>query len=123
MTIVRRAVAVALLAGACLLSFAPGAAAHALLQSSEPASGAQLNRPPDAVTLVFTEEPEPSLSVVHMLDTSGTSYERGAPQRVAENRKALRVAVRPLSQAVFTVTWRVVSRVDGHVTAGSFAFG
>lgn len=119
----RRVAAVVLLAVAGLFAFAPAASAHALLRSSVPASGAQFDRAPDAVTVVFTEDPEPSLSIVHVLDASGTSFEQGRPQRVPGDQKALRVAVRGLSKGVFTVTWRVVSRVDGHATAGSFAFG
>jgi copper transport protein len=119
----RRVGAVLMLAVASLFALAPGASAHALLRSSVPASGAQLDRAPGAVTLVFTEDPEASLSVVHVLDSSGTSFERGRPQAVPGNPKELRVAVGALSSGVFTVTWRVVSRVDGHVTAGSFAFG
>jgi len=119
----RRAAVVVLLAGVSLLLLSSGASAHALLRSSVPASGAQLDRAPDAVTLVFTEDPEPSLSVIHVLDVSGASFEKGRPQPVPGDRAALRAAVRELPKGVFTVTWRVVSRVDGHVTAGSFAFG
>jgi copper transport protein len=119
----RRVAAVLLIAGICLVVLAPGAAAHALLRSSDPAVGGQVDRGPDEITLVFTEDPEPSLSVVHVLDTSGTSFERSPPQRVPGAARTLRVVVRGLSQGVYTVTWRVVSRVDGHATAGSFAFG
>jgi len=36
---------------------------------------------------------------------------------------ALNVALRPEGNGVYTVSWRTVSRVDGHVTAGAFAFG
>ncbi len=119
-----RRVAVALLvAGACLVALAPGASAHAVLRSSEPSSGEQVGRAPAEITLVFTEDPEQSLSVVHVLDTNGASFERGVPQRVAGEPRTLRVAVRDLAEGVYTVTWRVVSRVDGHATAGSFAFG
>jgi copper transport protein len=119
----RRVAVVVLLAGAGLLLLSPAASAHALLKSSVPASGAQLDGAPGAVTVVFTEDPEPSLSVVHVLDASGAAFEKGRPQPVPGDKKALRVAVRDLPKGVFTVTWRVVSRVDGHLTAGSFAFG
>jgi copper transport protein len=123
MGIVRRVAGVVLVAGVCLVALAPDASAHALLRSSEPSAGEQVDRPPDEVTLVFTEDPEPSLSVVHVLDTAGQSFERSPPQRVPGDARSLRVVVRGLSQGVYTVTWRVVSRVDGHATAGSFAFG
>lgn len=118
-----RAAAVLLLAGASVLALAPVADAHALLSSSEPASGAELQTPPDDVTIVFTETPEQSLSSIHVLDASGAPFEHGRPLTVPGDTKALRVRVRPLPQGVYTVAWRVVSREDGHATAGSFAFG
>jgi len=37
--------------------------------------------------------------------------------------KELRVALPRLADGVYTVSWRTVSKVDGHVTGGSFAFG
>ncbi len=119
----RRAAAVLLLAGASLIALAPAADGHALLSSSVPASGAQPDKAPDAVTIVFTETPEPSLSSIHVLDASGAPFERGRPTPVAGQPKTLRMRVKTLPQGVYTVSWRVVSRVDGHATAGSFAFG
>lgn len=124
MTGARRVAAIVLVAGACLVALAPGASAHALLRSSEPSSGQQVDRPPAEITLVFTEDPEPTLSVVHVLDTDGVPLERGGPQRVPGEPRTLRIGhFGTLAEGVYTVTWRVVSRVDGHATAGSFAFG
>jgi copper transport protein len=115
--------AVAILLGIATLFAAPAAGAHALLQSSVPAAGAQLDGAPAAVTIVFTEAPEPSLTLIHVLDTSGGSWEKGRPHKVPGQPKALSVAVKPLPTGTYTVSWRAVSRVDGHATAGAFAFG
>lgn len=117
----RRAAAVLLCVGAALGLFAPDAAAHALLHSSVPADGAQLNTSPKRVFITFTEEPEPSLSIIHVLDVNGTTHEMG--KLSVAGRRTLAIAVGPLSRGVYTVAWRVVSRIDGHVTAGAFAFG
>ncbi|MGH2771307.1 MAG: copper resistance protein CopC [Actinomycetota bacterium] len=119
----RRALVVLLLAGVGLVLAVPNAGAHALLSSSEPAEGAQLDRPPGMVTLTFTEEPELALSTVRVLDAAGSSWEEGRPTRPVESPRSLGVRVRPLCQDVYTVTWRVVSRADGHATAGAFTFG
>ena len=119
----RRAVVAFLLAGAGMIALAPAANAHALLRSSVPASGAQLDHAPDAVAIVFTEIPEPSLSSIHVLDTAGNPYEKGRARPVPSNRHALRVDLKPLAKGVYTVAWRTVSRTDGHATGGSFAFG
>ncbi|MDQ4130468.1 MAG: copper resistance protein CopC, partial [Actinomycetota bacterium] len=114
-----------LLASFALFVVAPAApaSAHALLRTSEPADGARVETAPSLVTLVFTEQPEPGLASVQVLDPSGGSVERGPPEPVAGNPLSLRVPLKPLPEGAYTVAWRVVSRVDGHVTAGAVAFG
>jgi copper transport protein len=97
--------------------------AHALLRASTPASGAVLPQSPGAVTLTFTEEPEPTLSTIHVLDSAGAVIDRAGAQVVPGNPLQLRVSLGPLPNGVYTVTWRTVSRVDGHVTGGVFGFG
>jgi copper transport protein len=122
-TAVRRALAVVLLAGGFLLASGPAANAHALLRASDPADGASLDRAPPQVTLTFTERPEPRLSVVHVLDADGRQVDPGGAVPVAGNPLQLRVPLGDLPDGTYTVTWRTVSRDDGHVTGGAFAFG
>jgi copper transport protein len=110
------------MAGALLVMCAP-ASAHALLRSSTPADGAQLTTAPSKIVLEFTETPDPAVSSIQLLDSSGASVPAGKPQPVTGKPTELQVSVGKLPPGVFTVTWRVVSRVDGHLTAGSFAFG
>lgn len=112
----------AVLAG-LLLTFAGPADAHALLRASEPTGGSRLDTAPGAVSITFTEEPEPSLSAVRVLDASGGSWEAGRPASLPGDPRTLGVPMRSAPDGVYTVTWRVLSRVDGHVTAGAFAFG
>lgn len=106
--------------GALVLLFAPRAGAHALLTKADPADGASLSSPPSSVSLVFSEAPDPALSRIEVLDTSGTARQAGEPRG---SGATLRVGVEALDDGVYTVSWRVVSRVDGHLTAGAFAFG
>jgi copper transport protein len=107
-----------------LVALAPAALAHAALVSSTPADGAQLDSSPSTVTMTFSETPDPKLSVVHVLDSGGTDVEAGLVANVQGGAKELGIAVKPnLPDGVYTVSWRVVSQVDGHVTAGAFAFG
>ena len=74
--------------------------------------------------LYFTEAPEPSLSPVSLLDSSGQTVPGvGEPAVAPGNARELRVRLPPLADGVYTVNWRTVSKVDGHVTGGSFAFG
>ena len=120
----RAVVLAAVLALAGVGVLASPASAHALLKRSYPAAGASLPRAPRAMLLFFTEAPEPSLSTVSLLDSSGQSVGGvGKPTVVAGNAEELRVALPRLADGVYTVNWRTVSKVDGHVTGGSFAFG
>lgn len=114
---------VAALVCAGILSCAPVAGAHALLQRSVPAGGAVLQRAPANVVLTFTEVPEPSLSSIHVLDSTGRQVDRGGAEPVPGHPLELLVSLGPLPNGAYTVAWRTVSRVDGHVTGGAFAFG
>jgi copper transport protein len=110
------------LAGIGVLLWATPAGAHAQLRSADPEPGTRLDRAPTQVSLTFTEEPEPELTVVDVLDTSGATVSAG-PARIAGGGRTVQVAVDDLTEGVYTVSWRVVSAVDGHTTAGAYAFG
>jgi copper transport protein len=118
----RRAAILALVIGAALA--APGAAsAHALLQSADPVAGSTVATAPSAVTLTFGEAPDPRLSSVKVRDRTGQDETGGPVGAVPGRPDQLRVPLKPLSDGVYTVSWRTVSAVDGHIAAGSFAFG
>jgi len=119
----RRSLIVALLAGSVLLLAAPAASAHALLRSSDPSSGASLGKAPERVTLTFTEPPDLTLSTVHVLDSTGKAVESGKAKGVPGKPLVLEVPLGQLANGAYTVSWRTVSRADGHLTNGSFAFG
>jgi copper transport protein len=120
----RAAVLTAVLALIGVGVLASPADAHALLKRSYPAAGASLPRAPHVMLLFFTEAPEPSLSTVALLDSSGQTVPGvGKPTVAAGNTEELRAALPRLADGVYTVNWRTVSKVDGHVTGGSFAFG
>lgn len=74
------------------------------------------------MTLTFTEEPEPTLSTIQVVDANGRTV-GGSTETVSGNPLALRVSLRAPGSGIYTVSWRTVSRVDGHVTGGAFAFG
>ena len=108
---------------AALLLVSATVGAHALLQSADPPVNATLATPPTSVTIRFGEAPDPKLSTIKVLDASGNPVSNGSAQPVAGNALELRIALNPLGDGVYTVSWRTVSAVDGHVAAGSYAFG
>ncbi len=124
MTALRRIGLVALLCFAWIALAATGASAHSALLSSTPADGAQLGSAPAEVTMTFSEAPDPTLSLVHVLTSTGSFVEAGPVTPTPGHADQLRIALKPgLPDGVYTVSWRVVSAQDGHVTAGAFAFG
>ncbi len=115
--------AVLLVAIAAALAVSQRADAHALLRRADPGNGATLQRPPEAVTLTFTEDPEPAFSSIRVLDAAGQPVSEGRAQPVAGSPDTLRLPLRALPAGIYTVNWRTVSRIDGHVTGGALAFG
>jgi copper transport protein len=99
------------------------AQAHALAQSSSPADGAILQQAPKTVTITFGETPDPKISTIRILDTSGKEYQQGPTQAVPGGHLQLQVAMGPAPNGVYTVAWRTISSVDGHLASGAFAFG
>jgi copper transport protein len=114
-----RAVAVALL----IIAAGQQASAHSGLRFSSPLSGATLGATPARIHLTFAERPEPTLATIRVVDTKGAAFQVDKPEAVADDPLSLFVRVRPLDRGVYTVYWRVVSAVDGHVSAGAFVFG
>jgi putative copper export protein/methionine-rich copper-binding protein CopC/nitrogen fixation protein FixH len=111
------------LASGLALAAGPAAEGHALLLRAVPGNGAVLQQPPSALTLTFTEQPDPALSAVDVLDSTGRPVVHGRPEPVPGQPRTLRVRLGSLGTGTYTVTWRTISQVDGHVTGGTFAFG
>ncbi len=111
------------LALVALLALAGPAGAHALPQSSSPSPGASLSTPPVRVTITFGERPDPKLSSISVLDSSGSPVTAGPTTASTDDPLTLEVPLRPLDGGVYTVAWRTVSAVDGHRASGSYAFG
>lgn len=116
------AVSLAGAAGGTLAGASP-ASAHALLVASTPPAGATLAVAPKVVTIVFSESPDPRLSAIQVIDSTDGPHQIGHSAAVPGEPNTLQVEVGPLNPGVYTVSWRTVSRVDGHVATGSFAFG
>ena len=109
---------------ALVVVLTPGRAdAHAALRSSDPADGGVAPEPPTAIVVDLTEPPEVKLSSIHVRDATGRTVTTGAPERVAGASTSLRVGVDDLPSGAYTASWRVVSEVDGHATAGTIRFG
>ena len=113
----------AVLALAAAAARPSGALAHALLRASTPAAGATLGSGPETVTLTFSEQPDLRLTSVRVLDRDGTEHVAGPVAILFPPAATVSVPLGELPDGVYTVTWRTVSSVDGHISAGTFTFG
>jgi copper transport protein len=121
----RASAAAAIVAVAWLALLTPAAGAHALLVASTPADNASLASSPQRLLLTFSENPDPKLSHVGVLDSSAHAVAGlSGLQVVASNPLQLQVTLsRPLPRGWYTVTWQTVSALDGHYANGVFVFG
>jgi copper transport protein len=105
------------------LIFAPQAAAHARLQSSNPPAGAVVPQTPAMVQLTLSEAISPQFSQIQVLDRTRHDVSTGPVAVDLRDPATMGVALQPgLPSGVYTVVWRAISAVDGHVTLGNFAF-
>ena len=117
--------ALLLAAVGCAAALPAAAAAHAALESSDPAADSSVPVSPRQIVLTFSEAPDAKLSLDRVLDARGATVPGvSAPEAVPGEPTSLRVTPsKPLADGVYTVNWRAVSSVDGHVESGAFAFG
>lgn len=114
----------ALLLAALLATGGGGAAhAHGVLRVADPPEGATLDDAPAAVRLTFSESPDAALSEIRVVGTNGVAYQAGRAVLVLNDPLSISIDLEPLDRGVYTVSWRVVSSVDGHATSGAYAFG
>jgi copper transport protein len=97
--------------------------AHALPQSAIPAQGSEVQTAPSVVEITFGETPDPRLSAITVVNGSGTSVDAGPTAVVPGHPLELEVPLKAIGNGVYTVTWKTVSEVDGHLATGAYAFG
>ena len=98
------------------------AMAHANLADARPAPNSVLETAPETVIAWFTEPIEAGLSEIRVLDSSGARVDRGDTAVDPNDPTAMSVGLEPLANGTYTVAWKNVSTVDGHLVRGSFPF-
>jgi copper transport protein len=100
----------------------PTASAHALLVRSTPAANAVLAQPPVQVEIFFSEPLEGQLSSIRVFDSNNLSVDAGDVRVDPADPTRMTVTLHSITDGVYTVSWKVVSSIDGHQTTGSFPF-
>lgn len=119
MTDVRRAL-ISLFTLGLWLGLAHPVAAHGVLERSNPPANSTLGTSPRQVVLWFNEPVDPSFGTVVILDREGKAV--GERPTHSKDGRQVTVPLMPMVRGLHTVKWRALSTVDGHTTAGAFAF-
>lgn len=96
--------------------------AHAVPRATQPAANAVLHEAPREITIRFSERVEARASSLQVLDAHGIRIDEGKATIAPEDPWLYRLVLPPLGAGVYTVSWRVMSADDGHVTDGAYVF-
>lgn len=114
-------IALVTLAAAALLAPA-SAGAHAVLERTVPARGADLRTQPQQVVFLFSEPVESAFGAIRVYDSSGEEVQAGEIERPVDDGSGIAIALEPdLADGTYTATYRVVS-ADSHPVSGGFVF-
>lgn len=109
------------LAALSLFVAAAPAVAHSFLATTRPAQGERLASPPRDVALQLSEPVEVGTARVEVTDGEGVPVDVGRLEFEADGA-VVRVPLVSPDEGLYRVSWHVVSAVDGHESAGEFAF-
>lgn len=107
----------------CMLALggAAPAQAHALPVSYDPAPNALLHTPPTQVRITFSEQLNPDISRVVVVNPSNQRVDNGDSQ-VLPDGVTMTVSLPLLPAGTYVVAWRTHSADDGHIAGGSYIF-
>ena len=95
--------------------------AHAFLRNADPGVGSTIQTSPSEVRIRFTENIEPAVSSIQVLNASGKEVDKHDLHLDRFDHALLHISLPQLRAGTYKVVWRVVS-VDTHVTNGNFTF-
>ncbi len=92
--------------------------AHANLIQSDPPGNTPLPQAPAEIRLWFTEGLEPSFSKIIILDSTGAAIAASSEVDLTDDKQMVARPASLLPDGTYTITWRALSTVDGHLTQG-----
>lgn len=104
------------------LALAGQAYAHPFMLETDPARLSSAHEGTSKITVQYSEEVELGFSELKVFDGAGNRIDNGDTAYHGGERE-LSVTVPPLEEGVYTVSSRVLSKVDGHLVPDAFVFG
>jgi len=100
----------------------PSAYAHPFLLDSEPSQA--VNAPIDTTQIItkYSEAVEIDFSELKVFDSNGNQIDNG-DTAYYEGESSLVITTPPLEDGIYTVTSKVLSKVDGHLVRAAIIFG
>ena len=118
----RRALLGVLAAAAVVALALPAAAsAHAILGESNPSPGQRLPATPRAIELHFNGPLKVLPNSIQVLSTTGQVF--SGPPRLGADNRTLVADLLELPKGGYTLRWRTLSALDGHLVSGVYTFG
>lgn len=115
---------VTVFSGLLFLPTIPKSFAHAFVINSEPSPSQSLPTVPSKVVVHFSEPVDLRYSKLSILDSNGKQVDNKNIHNVGNDQSTLSVTLpENLKDGVYTVTTKVLSQTDGHVTENAFVFG
>ena len=98
---------------------------HAFVLDSSPAPSESLEKPPAKVEIVLSEPVDDRYSEVRVIGPDGNQIDNKDTQHFEGDQSILGVTLpkKGLKDGVYTVSTKMLSQIDGHVTDDAFVFG
>ncbi|MFZ0696129.1 MAG: copper resistance protein CopC [Nitrososphaeraceae archaeon] len=79
---------------------------------------------PDNVSILFSERPEPKVSYIHVTNSKNERVDNNDFKIIGQNDREASVTLdkNKIIDGVYSVSWLVLSRDDGHISKGSYVF-
>src|SRR5919198_1305136 len=107
-----------------LIPSVPKTYAHAFVIRSDPSPSQSLSIPPSKVDVYFSEPVDLRYSKLIVLDSNGKQVDNKDIQNINNDQTSLTGTLPPgLKDGAYTISTKVLSQVDGHVTDNAFVFG
>jgi len=103
------------------ISSIPFVSAHPFTDETIPNLSSNAPTGVSEVIVFFSEPVELEFSTIKVLDNNGNQIDN-KDTKYYEDEKSLIVTTEPLEDGVYTVTTKVLSKVDGHLVPGAFLF-
>ena len=97
------------------------AQAHPFIVNTEPAQASNVSTGINQIVIYYSETVEQDYSTIKVFDKNGNQVDN-KDTKYFQGENSLVVTTEPLDDGVYTVTSKVLSKVDGHIVDSAFVF-